>query len=71
MGITETIENEPYSFAVFFRKFNTTDIYRCRAENKHTKEEWIQVLKDVIALQTIIMNRGMWKNFEIRRNFKP
>lgn len=66
MGITETIENEPYSFAVFFRKFDTTDIYRCRADNKHTKGEWIQVLKDVIALQTIIMNRGIENWFLIK-----
>ena len=59
MGITETIENEPHSFAVFFRKFNSTDIYRCRADCKQTKEDWLQVLKDVLALQTIITNRGM------------
>lgn len=57
MGITETVENEPLAFAVFFRKYNTTDIYICRAETKTSKEDWIQVLKDVIALQTIILNR--------------
>ncbi|XP_066933145.1 uncharacterized protein [Clytia hemisphaerica] len=58
MGITETIQNEPYSFAIFFRKFNSTNIYQCKADNKQTKDEWIQVLKDVIALQMIIMNRA-------------
>lgn len=57
MGITETVENDPLKFAIWFRKYKSTDIYVCHAESVDTKEHWVQVLKDVIAIQAILQNR--------------
>lgn len=62
MGITETIENEPRKFALWFRKFNSTDIYICQAETLDAKTAWIQLLKDVIALQTILIHKCKFCN---------
>ena len=59
MGITEVVENDAKKFAIFFRKFKTTDIFICQAETLELKDNFLQVLKDVVSVREVMQNRGM------------
>ncbi|XP_057303458.1 kalirin-like isoform X2 [Hydractinia symbiolongicarpus] len=70
MGITETVDNDPLKFAIWFRKYKSTDIYVCHAESLDTKEHWVQVLKDVIAIQAILQNRCSRRNKALNESMR-
>lgn len=63
MGITEVVENDVKKFAIFFRKFKTTDIFICQAETLELKDNFLQVLKDVVSVREVMQNRGMVRFF--------
>lgn len=58
MGITEVVENDLSKFAMYFRKFKTTDIFICKAESSEIRINFVTVLKDVVAIYEILQNKG-------------
>ena len=52
MGLTNIVENDPKKFAIWFRKFKTTDIYICSSDTTNMKESWKQVIQDVLEVQS-------------------
>jgi len=57
MGITEVVENDLSKFAMYFRKFKTTDIFICKAESSEIRINFVTVLKDVVAIYEILQNK--------------
>ncbi|XP_065052092.1 uncharacterized protein LOC135681510 isoform X2 [Rhopilema esculentum] len=50
LGVTHSVENDPMRFAIWTRKFKTTDIYVCMAETSEMKETWLKALGEVVSL---------------------
>ena len=50
MGVTETVENQKLKFAIWFRKFRSTDIFVCTAETKQLKDNWMEALGNVLSI---------------------
>ncbi len=58
MGITETVENHKLKFAIWFRKFKSSDIFVCTAETKELKDRWIKAINGVLNKQNTEIKRG-------------
>ena len=60
MGVTQTVENDRLRFAIWVRKFKTTDIYVCHAETKEFKENWLKALGDVLGMHGAGITKGKY-----------
>jgi len=50
MGVTQTVENDRLKFAIWSRKFKTTDIYVCTADTREVKISWLSALSNVLSV---------------------
>ena len=60
MGVTQTVENDRLKFAIWSRKFKTTDIYVCTADTQEIKVSWLSALTNVFNMNGSIYSNGMY-----------
>ena len=59
MGVTQTVENDRLKFAIWSRKFKTTDIYVCTADTREVKISWLTALSNVLSVNGSSISSGM------------
>ena len=59
MGVTHTVKNDKLKFAIWSRKFKTTDIYVCMADTQDMKESWLAALGNVLSIYGGNISKGM------------
>ena len=60
MGVTQTVENDRLKFAIWSRKFKTTDIFVCTADTKEMKLSWLSALTNVFHVNGSFYSHGMF-----------
>lgn len=60
MGVTQTVENDRLKFAIWSRKFKTTDIFVCTTDTTEMKLSWLNALTNVVNINGSFNSHGMF-----------